>query len=89
MRYDPANMRLMVSLRPDSTFPFEKPYSWAIQAFVESEGDWYNVHFRRSDTHEEAWAEAKKKADEIELSETGKITQPKKRLKLTPSVKGT
>lgn len=87
MRYDPTNMRMLVSLRPDSTFPFQKPYSWAIQSFVESEREWYNVHFGREDTHELAWQQAVIKANEIEMQMTGKITEPRERLKLIPSVK--
>ena len=87
MRYDPKDMRMVVSLRPDSTFTFEKSYSWALQSFVESECDWYNVHFSRADSPEEAFKEAKEHADKMELEMSGKITPLRERLKLVPSVK--
>jgi hypothetical protein len=87
MRHDPKDMRMLVSLRPDSTYPFEKPYSWAIQSFIEELGDWYNIHFSRADSPDEAWQAAKEHADKMELEMNGKITPVRERLKLIPSVK--
>jgi hypothetical protein len=87
MRYDPKDMRMVVSLRPDGKYAFDKPYSWALQSFIESEGGWHNVHFDRADSPDEAFEAAKDYADKMELEMNGKITPLRERLKLIPSVK--
>lgn len=77
-----SKFRIVAALRPDNTQTFEKPYSWAIQSY--SGSDWFNVKFGRSDSHDDAWSDAKKAANEIEIERSGRLMLNQKKFSLIP-----
>lgn len=82
---DVSKMRMVVAIKPDNAYPYEKLYSWALQLFSEADKVWSNVSFGRCDTRDEAWSAAGREADKIELEYTGKLTPPREKLKLIPA----